>query len=111
MPDPKRAPRRSYEIALHITLGDRFLAKGKAASFAYPRNSDDKVHRSQKHAAVLAHFFEMFVDSSTLMLDPTCGSGSSVLTAHKLGAKQVLGLELDPEMRASAVKMFNEAMK
>lgn len=111
MPDSKREPRRTYEKALKVTLGDRPLGRGVAASFAYPRNSDAKLHRSQKHREVLAHFFSMFVDSSTRMLDPTCGSGTSVLTAHQLGAKSVLGLELDPEMRDSAVKHFNEATK
>lgn len=109
MPDPKRAPRRTYEIALHVTLGDRPLAKGKAASFAYPRNSDTKLHRSQKHRPVLEHFLEMFCDSSTRMLDPTCGSGNSVIVAHLLGAKHVLGLELDPKMRSVAVDNFNKS--
>jgi ParB-like chromosome segregation protein Spo0J len=108
MPDPKRAPRRTYEWALHITLGDRPLAKPVAASFAYPRNSDDKLHRSQKHEAVLRHFFQLFVDSSTRMLDPTAGSGTSVLTAHKMGAASVLGLELDPDMAAMAQRAFEE---
>ena len=60
MPDPKREPRRTYEWALKITLGDRPLATAKAASFAYPRNADSKLHRSQKHRAVLEHFIGMF---------------------------------------------------
>ena len=110
-PDPKREPRRTYEWALKITLGDRPLVKGIAASFAYPCNADIKIHRSQKHLEVLSHFFSMFVDSSTRMLDPTCGSGTSVVAAHLLGAKDVLGLELDPELRASAVTHFNETVK
>jgi hypothetical protein len=108
LPSPQRQPRRTYEKALHITLGDRKLAQAVAASFAYPRNSDSKLHRSQKHEAVLQHFFHMFVDSSTRMADFTCGSGTSVLTAHKLGAACVLGLELDPEMAASAQRHFDQ---
>lgn len=111
MPDPKREPRRTYEWALKITLGDRPLATAKAASFAYPRNSDAKLHRSQKHRQVLEHFMGMFVDTSTRMLDPTCGSGTSVLTAHMLKAQSVTGLELDPEMHEMAVKAFDEVVK
>jgi DNA modification methylase len=111
MPDPKREPRRTYEWALKITLGDRPLASARAASFAYPRNSDSKLHRSQKHRQVLEHFVPMFVDSSTRMLDPTAGSGTSVLVAHMLKAESVLGLELDPEMRDLAVKHFDEVVK
>jgi hypothetical protein len=111
LPDPKRAPRRTYEIALQITLGDRLLAAAKAASFIYPRNSDAKIHRSQKHLPVLTHFLSMFCDSSTRMLDPTCGSGLAVLAAHMLRAQTVLGLELDPEMAASAQRHFDGAVK
>jgi DNA modification methylase len=111
MPDPKREPRRTYEWAIKITLGDRPLAKAVAASFAYPRNSDSKLHRSQKHRQVLEHFMSMFVDTSTRMLDPTCGSATSVLTAHMLKTESVLGLELDQEMRDLAVKHFDEVVK
>jgi DNA modification methylase len=111
MPDPKREPRRTYEWAIKITLGDRPLAKAVAASFAYPRNSDSKLHRSQKHRQVLEHFMSMFVDTSTRMLDPTCGSATSVLTAHMLKAESVLGLELDAEMRDLAVKHFDGVAK
>jgi predicted RNA methylase len=53
----------------------------------------------------------MFVDTSTRMLDPTCGSATSVLTAHMLKAESVLGLELDSEMRDLAVKYFDGATK
>jgi ParB-like chromosome segregation protein Spo0J len=111
LPDSRREPRRTYEWAIKITLGDRPIAKPVAASFSYPRNTDLKIHRSQKHQAVLQHFFQLFVDSSSRMLDPTCGSGTSVLTAHMMKAESVLGLELDPEMRESAVKNFDEVLK
>ena len=40
---------------------------------------------------------EMLVDDTTLMLDPTCGSASSLRAAESLGAKQVLGLEIDQQ--------------
>jgi DNA modification methylase len=39
----------------------------------------------------------MFVDENTIMLDPTCGSGSAVRAAEALGAPRILGIELDPE--------------
>lgn len=108
MPDPKREPRRTYEWALKITLGDRPLATAKAASFAYPRNSDSKLHRSQKHLSVLTHFLSMFCDSSTRMLDPTAGSATSIIAAHMLGAQVALGLESDKDMVALAQKHFDE---
>jgi predicted RNA methylase len=37
----------------------------------------------------------MCVDSTTRLLDPTCGSGSALRAAKSLGASAVLGLERD----------------
>jgi DNA modification methylase len=50
---------------------------------------------SYKPETMLKYFFEMFVDLSTRMLDPTAGSGSSLKVAKSLGARYVLGLEKD----------------
>jgi tRNA G10 N-methylase Trm11 len=52
---------------------------------------------SEKSEAVLRYFFGMTVDQYTTMLDPTCGSGSALRAADSLGAKRVLGLEIDEE--------------
>ena len=51
---------------------------------------------------MLRHFFSMFVDETTSMLDPTCGSAASLRAAEDLGAKSVLGLELDPNYAKAA---------
>jgi DNA modification methylase len=112
MPDPQRYGRRTYETALLITLGDRKVATGKALSFAHPRGqAENKVHRSQKPIEVLFHFFRMFVDDSTRMFDPTCGSATSLITAKRLGAASVLGIELDPDMQSAAVNYINKELK
>jgi hypothetical protein len=108
MPTPREG-RRNYETALQITIGDRPLASQKSMVFSYPRNSDTKVHRSVKHLAVLEHFMSQYVDESSRVLDPTCGSGTSLIVARRLGAKHLLGLELDPEMREAAAKFYVES--
>jgi len=51
---------------------------------------------------------QMFVDESTTMLDPTTGSGNSVIIAERLGAKKVLGIERDKEFHKQAVKNYKE---
>jgi DNA modification methylase len=106
MPDPQRTGRRTYETAFVLAFGDRKVAKPTSLSFAYPRTN--KVHRSEKPVDMLSFFFPMFIDETSHVFDPTCGSGSSLIAAHKLGARSILGLEIDPEIRASAVKYFNE---
>jgi len=55
---------------------------------------------------MLRHFFQMFVDNGTRMLDPTCGSGSALRAAVSAGAENVLGLEMDKEYFDVASKAF-----
>jgi hypothetical protein len=94
-------PRRTYDTALLCVKGNRPFVKPGASSYAAPP-VHSKVHPSQKPEPMLRFFFSMFVDVHTTMLDPTCGSGSALKAAEDLGAKSVLGLELDPEYVAQA---------
>jgi predicted RNA methylase len=50
----------------------------------------------------------MFVDQTTKMFDPTCGSGSSLRAAESMGAEHVLGLERDPEHFESATSAYRK---
>jgi len=93
-PDPRRGPRQIYETALFGYCGDLPIVRVVANAFSHP--TDKELHPSTKPEPMLRHFFQMFVDSSTSMLDPTCGSGAALRAAEALGAKNVLGLEIDP---------------
>lgn len=86
-------PRHTYEACLLATRGERQIVKVKSDYYSAP--TDKKLHPSTKPEPMLRHFMEMLVDESTLLLDPTCGSGASLRAAESLGAKQVLGLEID----------------
>lgn len=108
MPDPQRYGRRTYETAFLLTFGDRKIVKGADLSFSFSRINTE--HRSQKPVEVLAHFFSMFVDETSRVLDPTCGSGTSLITAKRLGAAKVLGLERDPETYVNAVKHIDKEL-
>lgn len=100
LPDPKRGPRRVYETALIASRGDRPIVK--AVSNAYGAPTDKSLHPSTKPEPMLRHFFQMFVDENTRILDPTCGSGAALRAAESLGAGTVLGLEIDPDHHAGA---------
>ena len=82
------------------TRGDRKIVRAVANAFAAPTTK--LYHSSEKSAAMLAHFFRMLVDETTVMLDPTCGSGNSVKMSEGAGAAYSLGLELDPEFALHA---------
>jgi hypothetical protein len=65
------------------------------------RQHDNLGARFGRPQPMLRHFFEMFVDEHTIMLDPTCGSGTALRAAEALKAKYVLGVEI--KGRASLV--------
>lgn len=107
LPDPKRGPRRIYETCFFASRGDRHIVRAVSNSYAAPTGT--KAHQSEKPEPVLRHFMQMFVDEHTRMLDPTCGSGSSLRAAESLKATSVLGLELNPDFAEgakSALKNF-----
>jgi hypothetical protein len=105
LPDRLRGPRRVYETAFFGSRGDRLIAHPVSNLFAWPKDRDE-FHMSVKPEPMLKHFFEMFVDDSTLMLDPTCGSGSSLRAAKSRGAQYVLGLEENSEFCEDANRAF-----
>lgn len=109
MSDPRRAPRRVYETCLIGTRGDRPLVKPISNAYVCP--TDKTYHPSTKPEPMLRHFFQMFVDNGTRLLDPTCGSASALRAAHTLGAEQILGLEQDPEHFAVASKAMTTFYK
>lgn len=95
VPDAQRGPRRVYETALQIMVGDRKIVKSVNNLIAFPANKQAAKHISEKPYPVVSHFFSMFVDRSTRMLDPTCGSGSALNAATSKWAADVIGLDTD----------------
>jgi ParB/RepB/Spo0J family partition protein len=95
LPDPLRGPRRIYETCLFGSRGDHKIVKPVSNAIFEP--TDQSQHLSTKPEPVLRYFFEMFVDDSTSMLDPTCGSGTALRVAKELNAARVLGIEIDKE--------------
>jgi len=107
IPDPQRGPRRVYETCLFGSRGDRKIVSSVSNTFSGPSVRDQ--HMSIKPQAMLQHFFRMFVDTHSIVLDPTCGSGSSLRAAELAGASYVLGLEANPEFAEGAATALNKA--
>jgi len=113
LPDAQRYGRRSYETAMLITFGDRKIVSPRALSYSATRNANNRTHRSEKPLPVLEHFFSMFVDSSSRVLDPTAGSGNAIIAAHHADASFIKGVEIDPKLYRSACRTidnFSEAV-
>jgi DNA methylase len=104
--DPLRGPRRIYETALFGARGDRKIVSPISNAFAHPLGKGE--HLSAKPEPVLQNFFRMFVDETSRVLDPTCGSGSALRAAKSLDAKYVLGIEKDKEFAETATREFEQ---
>ncbi len=85
------------------------LAKGDAS---YPERpipdvldfpySGNKLHPTQKPVEALRPLIECFTRPGELVLDPFCGSGSTLEAARDLG-RDWLGIELDPTHQTTAI--------
>jgi ParB family chromosome partitioning protein len=95
VPDRHHRPRRLYEMAFFGWRNDRSLVRVKNNIVAAP--TERERHPHEKSEAALEYFFGMVVDEHTVLLDPTCGSGSAVKVGKRLGAARVLGIEKDKE--------------
>lgn len=107
IPDPERGPRQTYETCLFGSRGDRKIVSAVANAYVCPTVRDR--HMSEKPEPMLRHFFRMFCDQSSIVFDPTCGSGSALRAAEAAGARYVLGLERDPEFAERAREALKRA--
>lgn len=107
LPDPQRGPRQIYETCLLGSIGDRKIVRAVANAYGAPTVQER--HMSEKPEPMLRHFFGMLVDQNTVMLDPTCGSGSALRAAESLGARYTLGLEINPEFCGLAREALKRA--
>jgi DNA modification methylase len=106
--DPARGPRRIYETCLFGSRGDRKITS--AVANAYAASTDRSIdHLSPKPEPVLRHFFRMFIDKSSVVLDPTCGSGTALRAAEALEAAHVLGIEINKDFVERATIALEKA--
>ena len=105
--DPRHGPRHVYETCLVATRGNRQIVR--VVSDVYGCPTDKRLHASTKPEPMLKHFMAMLVDETTSLLDPTCGSGAALRAAEALGAKSVLGLEIDPQFVGPARQALRSA--
>ena len=64
--------------------------------FSWERDRKDipKIHPAQKPVAVLKRLIEIFTDPGDVVIDPCCGSGSTLRAAAELG-RNAYGFEID----------------
>ncbi|OBQ66492.1 DNA methylase (plasmid) [Mesorhizobium loti] len=89
------------------------LAKGKAPCPARPVSdvmpwdyTGNRLHPTQKPVAPLQALIESFSKPGDLVLDPFCGSGSTLVAAKAVG-RRFLGIELDKQHQFTASMRVN----
>jgi adenine-specific DNA-methyltransferase len=86
------------------------LAKGSPRQPEQPipdvlemRYSGNRMHPTQKPVSALVPLIESFSVPGDVVLDPFCGSGSTLVAARQTG-RHFIGLELDPIYHTLAAK-------
>ncbi|RUM99894.1 DNA methylase [Pseudaminobacter arsenicus] len=91
------------------------LAKGRVELPAIPipdvidwRYEGNRLHPTQKPVSVLTPLIEAFSKPGEIVLDPFCGSGSTLVAAQELD-RRFIGIELDVAHHATATRRVSGA--
>lgn len=100
--DVKRRPRNIYEACLFGSTGDRFIVKPGSNVYGAPTAKATAIHTNEKPIPMLKDFMQNFVDETSRVLDPTCGSGSAIRAAELLKAESAIGWEFNEDFATRA---------
>lgn len=81
-------PHHMYKTALIASRGDCPLIRSVHDAYAAPTIKD----KNAKPIPMLAHFFQMFIDKNTSVLDAFCTNDNAIRAATRLGAQYICGL-------------------
>jgi site-specific DNA-methyltransferase (adenine-specific) len=93
------------------------LAKGRPCQPEQPipdvlemRYPGNRIHPTQKPVSALVPLIESFSTPGEVVLDPFCGSGSTLVAAHQMG-RHFIGMELDPTYHVIAAQRVRAASR
>ena len=98
-----KGPRRTYELLIYATKGQRGLISSPVDILDYSRVSrSERIHAAEKPVDLLRYLIECSTLPGDFVLDPCCGSGSSLVAARLL-KRTGLGIESDDVFFATAM--------
>lgn len=90
-----------HECAYVLAKGNPRLPLNPIGDVLPWQYTGNRLHPTEKPVAVLKPLIETFCHSGGLVLDPFCGSGSTLAAAAECG-RSCVGIELDPVHHATA---------
>jgi site-specific DNA-methyltransferase (adenine-specific) len=100
--------RYQHEQAYLLAKGNPKLPEHPIPDVIDMPYSGNRLHPTQKPVPALKSLIEAFTRQDDLVLDPFCGSGSTLLAA-KILKRRYLGIELDAQYHAAAIKRLQPA--
>lgn len=95
--------RRTYEVIFWATKGQRGLISSPVDILTYNRVPDNvRTHAAEKPVDLLRRLIECSTLPGDFVLDPCCGSGSTLVAARD-SKRTGLGIELDPTFYNTAM--------
>ena len=74
--------------------------------FGFGKN-EAKIHEAQKPLALIEYLIKMTTKQDQLVLDPFMGSGTTAVSATRLGRKYI-GFEINPEFLSNALSRVEQ---
>lgn len=98
-----RFVRYTHESAYVLAKGRPALPGDPPADVIDMPYSGNRLHPTQKPVAALRPLIDAFCPQGGLVLDPFCGSGSTLIAAREAG-RAYAGIELDPAYHLAATR-------
>jgi len=101
-------PAAGYEMieTLHAPGRSTWNGGGSRGVYVYNCNSQtrkpDEDHQTPKPLELMMELVELFTDPDDLIIDPFCGSGTTIVAAVRLG-RRAIGIERDPKYAQLAI--------
>jgi len=103
-----RFVRYQHEQAYLLAKGRPQVPSSPISDVLELKYTGNDLHPTQKAVASLLPLIKAFSATGELVLDPFCGSGSTLIAARELG-RHYFGIELDPQYHAIAARRLQSA--
>ena len=93
-----------YGLILYRDKLPKFNNRGRMVfnAMEWPRDTESaKIHPTQKPVKLLQRLIDLFTDPGDVVIDPCCGSGSTVIAAHRSG-RSGYGFEIKKNFHKAA---------